>query len=46
MRLYTHPAATVGRPVALFIADYDIAVEELVTAPCKAGRTWRAGQPT
>jgi len=30
MRLYTHPASTVGRPVAFFIADAGIAVEQVV----------------
>jgi glutathione S-transferase len=30
MRLYTHPASTVGRPVAFFIADAGITVEQVV----------------
>jgi glutathione S-transferase len=30
MKLYTHPVSTVARPVAFFIADHGIAVEEQV----------------
>jgi glutathione S-transferase len=30
MKLYTHPVSTVGRPVTLFIADHNLAVEQQI----------------
>lgn len=41
MRLYNHPVSTVGRPVALFVADHGIALEQ-VTVDLFAGEQYGA----